>query len=1227
MSNILNFSSELVSHFVQADIMAPDKRFIALQSSKGNGILLSLNSEHQLFATHENIGSQTGWQKNKLIPDHLNELNTKCVAFDAQQNIETGTIGIVMVLNHGQGDHLYLCLGNSDNDLSWLQEPSWKHFEFDAAEDNQDAQNLKMINIFLRETQNGQYVVADLVRDPKISSDNQLIDRYFVDVKKEKGTAWSETDLHIDLESNRYQSCIGRRKKDEIDGLYTIGHVEDSPQFIYQPVVKKGRRHARASRLFLNLENESLMPHAIASTRNSDDTTQLFCIGESNSESDALYYFAPDNQNDLSEGKLVFSHELFRDVSRLFAHSSKLQTVVWGLNRANQVFYTACQSHAFDDPDAWSSPIILQENVEQISPFLNRANDANSFFAVGGQRLTRTVRNEESTIWNPQQINLPIPDSKVNLTPSDAYRSTVRCMDKDNMPLSDYTLLVSSSERKPFFVNNFYYILDRHPIKIKTNQQGVLAIVEVVESLAGARINITDPQNQSKFTIDPVSYAIDKLLDLDSEEKLRNAEIVEEDGSRIKLLPEDVDKETLQALAKTNKQMQKARTGQQLTENGEPFVLTWPGGKPSELLRENSFSIAFGDLYSRIKSGVKFIIHEIQQASSGAWEFLIEIGNKIYRAVADTLVKIAGALEWLYSKAKVALQKLMKFVKKLTHISKGVDAYVFTTDNTSVKVTIGSVSKTLANRDTFKNEIRATDYLKGTKNHVSLEAHGHKLSGFVDPFTGLLFSNDFGHLLKMHSIIKDDYIVNYGFYDAGPGYLTLTNRNQVYVHVGKNHSNWMGRLIEEYNNYGEKSTKEILIKDLVLSGSHDAGMYVDLPKDEDLFVRGIILGIGGITALAAGVIPLVGALITPLIAIVTCAGALTISAQRITRNLGVTQKENITNQLANGVRYFDIRPGYNILDNAPQTWKIIEDIFPKVGKDFLEHGLKKIKKDLIDAMNEISYSDRPVTHLHHILPGARLKDMISEMIEFLHKNPNEIVVISIVSSGIAQGLEYEIKDKDGKVIQEVNLKKKFVAPPKVIDDIITKQLKYGIKRLNIISDNSIGNEISQDFESWLEFSHEKISDLIENDTRLIVGYDIESSRYSSYSDDPYATADPNILKVELQKVIDMTESDANKDSLPNISMLSGQGTVNSRAANNMAKHYVQAIMALTSFSNAGAWLMSTKPEIDHELYKWFSDTLIEKGEGKGTIIYANDYVDPTMGSLTFDATMKRLKSK
>jgi hypothetical protein len=69
------------------------------------------------------------------------------------------------------------------------------------------------------------------------------------------------------------------------------------------------------------------------------------------------------------------------------------------------------------------------------------------------------------------------------------------------------------------------------------------------------------------------------------------------------------------------------------------------------------------------------------------------------------------------------------------------------------------------------------------------------------------------------SVITNEAIVSYGFYDAGTGVAGLPNCDQLWVTVTPNHSGWMGQLAPPGSPQASKPFSK-----LCLPAAHDIGM-------------------------------------------------------------------------------------------------------------------------------------------------------------------------------------------------------------------------------------------------------------------------------------------------------------------------------------------------------------------------------------------------------------------
>ncbi len=347
----ISISTELMKNYKQTLLMSQENKFEALQTNTGNSLLLSIGTDNVFYVTEESVGHATGWEKTDISSAQIaksfpGQTGLTCKTFDAGQNVVDGTIGLAMVINDGTNDHLFLCLGNSNADTSWVNTPGWIQYPFDNP-----TKNITIVGVFLSETANNtQYIVVDILRDP--TSQEKLISRYYINPQ---GTpVWQPHDVAIDLEANSYTSCLGRQyllnspHQPTIDGLYTCGQVDGNPQFTFQPLFNVFNTSIPAPVARLQLPG-NLIADSIAACRKSDMSTDLYaCSGG------GLYYFASNNQADGATGVLLAQNTMFDGVRKMYAAQTNNASIVWGLNGNDEIFYTSCPvGQETASPSAW----------------------------------------------------------------------------------------------------------------------------------------------------------------------------------------------------------------------------------------------------------------------------------------------------------------------------------------------------------------------------------------------------------------------------------------------------------------------------------------------------------------------------------------------------------------------------------------------------------------------------------------------------------------------------------------------------------------------------------------------------------------------------------------------------------------------------------------------------------------------------------------------------------
>ena len=655
----ITFSSELMQNYLQAEIMRPEKGFQALQTGAGNALLFSIGTDDALYVTVENPTSRQGWARANLsvaraAADFADDSGVVCKDFTVAQRTD-GAIHLAMVLGDAQGnDRLYLCLGNSNSDTSWIDNPNWVAYDYDDPDHRRP--KLTISDVFISEAADGEFIVVDVIRDP--DSATALVFRYYLDTFKENGYAWHAHDVAIDLEAGHYISCLGRKGNQEsypVDGIYTAGQVGDRAQLIYAPLynVFDTSQAPNPDRLTLPT---NLIPSAIAACRNADNTSDLYAVA-----GNTLFHFAAANQGDGAVAVAVAQNDLFAGVRNLFAFDTGEGSVmVWGLNADDQIFYTTCPQGQQESRAAWSYPLPIMSGVEQLSPFVNRAYSANSFFAhTGENKLIKAVKSPHTTMWNRREITLPPPMTTTPAQKYSSYTTQILVHDENNLPLGGVPISISASNVVSVHINHLYYVLSPTPIHVQTDPFGSLIMVEGVHTLAGTRYTIEI--EGATVTINPMDKAFQKAMTLNSAGALQQATLP---GTARRLVPPDAGDDDLRQVATGLDMLSQAYTS--LSASAGAAFAAAPAVHFQNL---EGTLVDVGDLFSwmahEVESEIGEVTHWIEQLADGVWHIVVAIAGEVYRAALDVVEKVVEAAVWVFNKIKVAIEDLIHYLEFL----------------------------------------------------------------------------------------------------------------------------------------------------------------------------------------------------------------------------------------------------------------------------------------------------------------------------------------------------------------------------------------------------------------------------------------------------------------------------------------------------------------------------------------------------------------------------------
>ncbi|KAF4970562.1 hypothetical protein FZEAL_10010 [Fusarium zealandicum] len=672
-------STELMLNYVQGELVKPDGKFRALQASDGTALLFAIDSSGVLNVIEEVVAqTQTGWRatdiSSKAIEDRFPSGAT-AVQFDVGQSVMNSyTISLAMAVRSNGSDTLFLSLRNSPSSTSeWIAKPYWKTFPFDA-ENAPDS--IHITNICISETdRQQQYIMVDILRDP--GSELKATSRYVVDPYSSSGVYWTPRTLPFEVEEGTYQSCMGRVSGAYVDGIYTAGAVKGAAQLSYVPLFNlSGSAAPMPTRL--PLPNKAIAT-AIASARYDNHnspyygTTDLYAVGNS-----TLYRWDPDQQqDDNTVGTPLLTNPVFAGTDTLVALMHNSITTVFGKNASNAVYYTSCHVDKLADPQSWSMPVPLLCGIERITSFINLKDGGNTVFAAGGSMILKITQatNTEAKLWRAQSIMLEAaPETKP--IEFNSYTTTINVTGEDGLPLAGCELVLNTKTHTPVYIDGLYYILSAVPVNITVNASGQVIIIQATDSIVGA--TITARLGNTEHTIDPTASSFDKLAKLSNKDALKEAQIhtnvkaggLVGESTTDSLISSELPDEELTATADSIGLLTDAYNKHSAQRSSlrriAPFTTNMVISQGSTTYGFfDAITMAAGDLYNWLKTGIEKVIDVVKNAATGLWEFIVKIGNDVYRAVLDTVEAIVGAVEWVFDKIKTAVEKLIRFIEFL----------------------------------------------------------------------------------------------------------------------------------------------------------------------------------------------------------------------------------------------------------------------------------------------------------------------------------------------------------------------------------------------------------------------------------------------------------------------------------------------------------------------------------------------------------------------------------
>ncbi|WP_162818015.1 hypothetical protein U0035_02680 [Niabella yanshanensis] len=692
MSTKIFASSELMSNYMQGEIIAPDKEFVSIQSENGNSLLFSIGSDGVFYLTEETANSGTGWQRSNLSNglSRYFEEGSSIVAktFAVDQNTIDGSFSVVVAVNAAGADYLFIASAHARNDDSSIS-LEWTQLPFDVK--GSENTGITISGVYILQTEKEPLIVVNVIPPGK-----NTVERYYIDsTKSVSGFLWNLYTLPFNLDPDEIRICGGRKTGEQhVGGIYCLGSISGVPSLYYQQIFNPYDLDLAGETTQLSIPDAQAQ--CIASTPSAviKDNKHTYTDLYVSSHKGDLYLFTADNQEEKSLGLKLMTNDLFVSAINLYAYTTKNQVVVWGLNKSHEVFYTECDITKVTDPAAWSYPVPIMSGVEQIAPYKNRVNGGNTYFMhTGTGALKKAVQDPLSTSWTTQDILLPL-DAQSKAQKCDCYMTRITVCDEQGVPVSGAKLRISSAYRVPVYINGLYGVLDTAPVKVTADAQGAVKLVQRVADLQGARLWVQSEDGAVNVVVNPMNNAMAKAATLNSGAALLNAQVTDDKGQPVKpLISVGMTVEELDSAAASIQSLVNAynnyntgpvdaarkvsdgvgRPGFAFSPSAKMYTLAVrPSGYQMKVVETvgdtladigNAIVVAAGDLCNWLLNATEYVIQIIEDTAEKLWHFVTTIGGKVYTFVIDTVEKAIAALEAVFNALKTKITELIQFLK------------------------------------------------------------------------------------------------------------------------------------------------------------------------------------------------------------------------------------------------------------------------------------------------------------------------------------------------------------------------------------------------------------------------------------------------------------------------------------------------------------------------------------------------------------------------------------
>ena len=631
----IEVSSELADYFVPLTAVCFEKDIELLCMEDFFG-MLSIGTNSRLYLYYGDYGKAARFQK----ADITGSLGGNVKRMAAMQ-AENGKEFIISVI---AGEELYYAVTDTP------QKPAWRRVDFsEAASGRAYIPEDVCISAF-----SDQIILAAELKDKGTGKTEQ----FFVESDL-AGSSLKYYPCAANFETIK-ASLLGQAVSQRVPGIYTYGNYAGTEQILYTPVRNVYQPGIMPSpfRLAADRGTDAISLVPLSEDDRDYPGTHLFAGGGGK-----LFFYPFRNQVDCirhpEKGPtLIARSDSFNQIKKMESYCDGTKLYVWILNESGELLYL-CADTEKGLPVSFSGPLLFRENVLHFG-----AKPGKIFLCESskGMKLTIGEYNRNSGVWDFSSVLIDGGLSKKMEPVKIPAYMTKAIVYRENGAISEGTkVCVTALDNAEVYINGIYRKFEKgKTLTFRTNEQGCVNIVQAAKtSLMAVSYEISLAENKADGIIceDPSRKAREKLMGLDTPEKIKAAQIVDIHGNArpfITGVSESDLEHTAAIVGKLNtvQNMLAApcdMNGMFACREADSFITDFFDAV------EDAFNYVKG---KQIKGFDIFI-----DAVTKTWNFVIKIGEKIIGFVIDTAEQIYSCIVKVFEYIKAGIEKVIDWLK------------------------------------------------------------------------------------------------------------------------------------------------------------------------------------------------------------------------------------------------------------------------------------------------------------------------------------------------------------------------------------------------------------------------------------------------------------------------------------------------------------------------------------------------------------------------------------